>query len=66
MIQTSYEDIEMKLNLARPFEGGEEAHMRKMILNALGRPFNLHLLPVDDIPRHPSGKFEDFISLVPA
>ena len=66
MIQTSYEDIEMKLNLARPFEGGEEAHMRKMILNALGRPFNLHLIHVDDIPRHPSGKFEDFISLLPA
>ena len=66
MIQTSYDDIEMKLNLARPFEGDEEAHMRKMILDALGRPFNLHLIHVDDIPRHPSGKFEDFISQVPA
>lgn len=61
MIQKSYTDIEMKLNLARPFEGDEEAHMRKMILDALGRPFNLHLVHVDDIPRHPSGKFEDFI-----
>ena len=66
VVQTNYEDIEMKLKLARPFEGGEEADMRKMILNALGRPFNLHLIHVDDIPRHPSGKFEDFISLVPA
>ena len=66
MIQKTYSDIEMKLNLARPFEGGEEAHMRKMILDALGRPFNLHLVHVDDIPRHPSGKFEDFISEVPA
>lgn len=64
MIQKSYTDIEMKLNLARPFEGDEEAHMRKMILDALGQPFNLHLVPVDDIPRHPSGKFEDFISEV--
>ena len=62
MIQKSYSDIEMKLNLARPFEGVEEAHMRKMILDALGQPFNLHLVHVDDIPRHPSGKFEDFIS----
>ncbi len=64
MIQKSYSDIEMKLNLARPFEGDEEAHMRKMILDALGRPFNLHLVHVEDIPRHPSGKFEDFISEV--
>ena len=64
MIQTSYTDIEMKLNLARPFEGDEEAHMRKMILDALGQPFNLHLVHVEDIPRHPSGKFEDFISEV--
>lgn len=66
MIQKSYSDIEMKLNLARPFEGDEEAHMRKMILDALGQPFNLHLVHVDDIPRHPSGKFEDFISEVDA
>ena len=66
MIQKSYSDIEMKLNLARPFEGDEEAHMRKMILDALGQPFNLHLVHVEDIPRHSSGKFEDFISEVPA
>jgi phenylacetate-CoA ligase len=66
MIQKSYSDIEMKLNLARPFEGDEEARMRKMILDALGQPFNLHLVPVEDIPRHSSGKFEDFISEVPA
>ena len=45
----------MKLKLARPFEGGEEADMRKMILNALGWPFNLHLIHVDDIPRHLAG-----------
>ncbi len=64
MTQKTYTDIEMKLNLARPFEGDEEAHMRKMILDAFGRPFNLHLVHVDDIPRHPSGKFEDFISEV--
>ncbi|NKB57779.1 MAG: hypothetical protein GKS00_15750 [Alphaproteobacteria bacterium] len=64
MIQKSFTDIEMKLTLSRDFEGDEEAHMRKMILDALGRPFNLHLVPVDDIPRHPSGKFEDFISEV--
>lgn len=61
MTQKTYTDIEMKLNLARPFEGDEEAQMRKMILDALGRPFNLHLVHVEDIPRHPSGKFEDFI-----
>lgn len=64
MIQKSYSDIEMKLNLSRPFEGDEEAHMRKMILDALGRPFNLSLVHVEDIPRHASGKFEDFISEV--
>lgn len=66
MIQKTYDDIEMKLNLARPFEGNEEERMRTMILDALGRPFNLHLIHVEDIPRHPSGKFEDFISEVPA
>ncbi len=66
MIQKTYADIEMKLNLARPFEGDEEEHMRKMILDALGRPFNLHLVHVEDIPRHPNGKFEDFISEVSA
>lgn len=64
MIQKSHREIEMRLILARPFEGDEETRMRAMILAALGQAFELTLVPVDDIPRHPSGKFEDFISEV--
>jgi phenylacetate-CoA ligase len=64
MIQKSYDEIEMRLILSRPFKDGEETHMRKMILSALGQPFELNLVPVDEIPRHSSGKFEDFISEV--
>ena len=64
MIQKSYDEIEMRLILSRPFKDGEETHMRKMILSALGQPFELNLVPVDGIPRHSSGKFEDFISEV--
>jgi phenylacetate-CoA ligase len=64
MVQKSYTAIEIRLVLARPFEGDEEQRMRDMILHALGQPFDLTLIPVSDIPRHPSGKFEDFISEV--
>ncbi len=62
MIQKSYREIEMRLILERPFEGNEESRMREMILSALGQSLELTLVPVDDIPRHPNDKFEDFIS----
>mgnify|MGYP000639765056 FL=1 len=64
MIQKSYHEIEMRLILSRPFRDGEETRMRKMILSALGQSFDLALVRVDEIPRHSSGKFEDFVSLV--
>ncbi|PPR21754.1 MAG: hypothetical protein CFH40_01518, partial [Alphaproteobacteria bacterium MarineAlpha10_Bin3] len=64
MIQKSYHEIEMRLILSRPFRDGEETRMRKMILSALGQSFDLALVRVDEIPRHSSGKFEDFISEV--
>jgi phenylacetate-CoA ligase len=64
MIQKSYGEIEMRLILSRPFKDGEETRMRAMILSALGQSFDLSLVPVDEIPRHSSGKFEDFISEV--
>jgi hypothetical protein len=62
MVQKSYTDIDMKLILARPLTDEEAERMRSLILDALGYPFTLNLTPVDDIPRHPSGKFEDFMS----
>jgi phenylacetate-CoA ligase len=64
MIQKSYGEIEMRLILSRPFKDDEETRMRAMILSALGQSFELNLVPVDEIPRHSSGKFEDFISEV--
>ncbi|MBL4720935.1 MAG: phenylacetate--CoA ligase family protein [Alphaproteobacteria bacterium] len=62
MIQKSYTDIDMKLVLTRPLSEEEASRMRNLIITALGQPFTLNLIPVDDIPRHPSGKFEDFMS----
>jgi len=40
---------------------GLEAYLRE----AIDRSFNVSVVATDEIPRSPSGKFEDFLSLVP-
>lgn len=62
MVQRGLTKIDVKLSVARPLTLGEETQLRNLVLGALGRPFDLDLQYVDgEIPRHPSGKFEDFI-----
>jgi phenylacetate-CoA ligase len=62
MVQRGFTKIDVKLSVARPLTMGEEALLRNLVVDAMGCPFDLDLRYVDgEIPRHPSGKFEDFI-----
>ena len=65
-IQVSLEEIEVKLATARDLREGEEAGLRELFGKKLGPDFALRFVYVDEIPRLPSGKFEDFRSEVTA
>ncbi len=63
-VQKSLDEIEVKLATARDLTEGEEAALRELIGRKLGPDFALRFVYVDEIPRLPSGKFEDFRSEV--
>jgi phenylacetate-CoA ligase len=62
LIQKTLNDIDVKLVLPRPPDAGEEDRLCAYMTERLRHPYTLRLLYVDDIPRSPSGKFEDFVS----
>ena len=64
MVQKSLEDIEVLLVLSRPVTREEEERLREITIRKLGYPFNIRFTYLDEIPRDPSGKFEDFRSEV--
>ncbi len=65
-VQRSVEEIEVKLATARELREDEEAGLRELIGTKLGHGFALRFVYVDEIPRSPSGKYEDFRSDVTA
>ncbi|NNC88269.1 MAG: hypothetical protein HKN82_07405, partial [Akkermansiaceae bacterium] len=50
----------------RPLETGEEDELRKVIAEHLGHEFHFTFVRVDRIERSAGGKFEEFLSEVPA
>jgi len=62
IVQKSLELIEVVLAADRPLTSTEESKLSEIIRAELGYPFELSFVYVDEIPRSPSGKFEDFRS----
>jgi phenylacetate-CoA ligase len=62
LVQTTRTDMVLNLATHRPLTAEEEAEIVDIITSALGHPFNIRINPVIEIPRAPSGKFEDFRS----
>lgn len=60
LVQTSFDEIRVRLVVARKLSKDEEAALRDLIGDAIGHPFRLVFEYVDAIPRSASGKFEDF------
>ena len=60
LVQTSFNEIRVRLVVARELPKDEEAALRDLIGGAIGHPFRLVFEYVDAIPRSASGKFEDF------
>lgn len=64
VVQTDYDAIEVRyvpLSEAKADETGLQAYLRE----AIDPSFSVRAVVVDEIPRSASGKFEDFLSLVP-
>ena len=64
VVQTDYDAIEVRyvpLSNAKPDEAGLQAYLRE----AIDKSLNVRAVAVGEIPRSTSGKFEDFLSLVP-
>jgi phenylacetate-CoA ligase len=65
MVQTSREEIEVRLVTEVPLSAAQVRDLSLVIREALDQPFTLHFVYFDErIPVGPRGKFEEFISLV--
>lgn len=64
MIQTSLEEIQVRLVTARPLDAAETRDLTAFIQSNLGYPFRLDFAYVDTIRNAANGKVEQFISRI--
>lgn len=65
MIQTSRDEIEVRLVTETPLSAGQVSDLSNVIREALGHPFTLRFVYFEGrIPAGPRGKFEEFVSQV--
>ncbi|WP_341304871.1 hypothetical protein [Pseudomonas sp. TMP25] len=63
-VQHSLEEVELKLVAERPLDADEQAIVTEMMQGNLGHPFTIRFSFPEEILRGPSGKYEDFLSLI--
>jgi len=64
-VQTAADHIDLRVVLDRPLTGVENKAAIDFVRRALGFPFEVAIVAVDVIERGPTGKFEEFLSLLP-
>ena len=62
MIQTSLQDIVLKLVVTAPLDAAERRSVTLAIHKKLLHDFDVEIIYADDIPREPSGKYREFKS----
>jgi phenylacetate-CoA ligase len=65
-VQTTLDTVELRAVLSAPLDDAGLAEAQEHARRALGYPFNIVVVPVAEIPRGPTGKFEEFLSLLEA
>jgi phenylacetate-CoA ligase len=65
-VQHSLEMVEMQIVASRPLDATEQERLAKSIQENLGHPFRITFSFPADIPAHPNGKRETFVSLIHA
>lgn len=63
-VQSAIDTIQLNFVAERPLTSAEERQAMEAIRAALDYPFKVELVRVDDIPRGPTGKFEEFVSRI--
>lgn len=64
-VQTALDTVELRAVCSRALSPEETADAMLKTRQALGYPFEVRIVPVDEISRGPTGKFEEFLSLLP-
>lgn len=64
VVQHSVDRVEVKVVCNDPLNDSDKQAIKHYVQITLGHPFQVEVNQVQAIPRHPTGKFEDFISLV--
>lgn len=64
-VQTAIDTIEVRAVLSRPLREQERLEAVQATIVALGYPYQVLIVPVDEISRGAGGKFEEFLSLLP-
>ncbi|MEX1995071.1 MAG: hypothetical protein WD929_10430 [Steroidobacteraceae bacterium] len=64
-VQTARDAIELRAVLDRPMTEAETEQAIEVVRETLGHPYRVTIVAVDAIARGPTGKFEEFLSLLP-
>jgi phenylacetate-CoA ligase len=63
-VQTKLDTIQLRVVLERPLSESEKEEATRCVRHVLGYPFEVEIARVDQIERGPTGKFEEFLSLL--
>ena len=62
LLQKSHDEMQIKLALDEPLDNAQRGDLTVYLQGRLRHPFAIEIVEVDDIPRAPNGKFEEFTS----
>jgi phenylacetate-CoA ligase len=62
VVQHALDHLEMRVVPSRPFTPDDERRISDTVVGRLGHPFRITFSYLEEIPRGPGGKFEDFRS----
>ena len=65
VVQTDYDAIEVRYVPLDPSRSADAVGLEACVRELIDASFNVRAVAVDEIPRSASGKFEDYLSLVP-
>jgi phenylacetate-CoA ligase len=63
-VQTAPDAIEVRVVLSQPIDEAQRLRLVEATRKALGHPYRVTIVEVPSIPRGPTGKYEEFLSLL--
>jgi phenylacetate-CoA ligase len=63
-VQTAVDAIELRIVVSRSIDDADRDRLVDATRRALGYPYRVRVVEVPAIPRGPTGKYEEFLSLV--